>query len=130
MHAATDRGLAVRVERGGRLVQDEQLRGVDEGAGDRDALALAAGQAGAALADARLHPLRQRANEIPRLRGAECGFHVSGGQSGVAQRDVREHAFVEQQHLLRHVADRVSPRLKIDGGQGNAVDMDAAAIGL
>ena len=49
-----DRRLDLRIERRGRLVQDQDRRVLEEDAGDRDALALAAGELDAALADMRV----------------------------------------------------------------------------
>ena len=46
-----DRRLDLRVERAGRLVEDEDRRILEEEAGDGDALALAAGELHPALAD-------------------------------------------------------------------------------
>ena len=48
---ALDAGLGLHVERAGRLVEDQDRRVLEDGAGDGDALALAARQRGAALAD-------------------------------------------------------------------------------
>src|SRR3546814_3568113 len=47
---AADVALGLRIERGGHLVEDEQLRPAGERAGKRNALALAARQLGALLA--------------------------------------------------------------------------------
>ena len=49
-----DRRLDLRIERRGRLVEDQDRRILEHHAGDRDALALAAGQLDAALADMRV----------------------------------------------------------------------------
>ena len=46
--------LGRRVERAGRLVEDQDRRILQQRAGDRQALALAAGKRGAALADQRV----------------------------------------------------------------------------
>ena len=46
-----DRGLDLAVERRGRLVEHQDRRVLEDHAGDGDALALAAGQLDAALAD-------------------------------------------------------------------------------
>src|SRR5437879_3234349 len=54
-----DRGLALRVDRGERLVQDQDRRVAQERAGDRDALALAGGETHPALAHHGLVSLRQ-----------------------------------------------------------------------
>ena len=54
-----DRLLGAAVERAGRLVQDQDRRVLEQGAGDRDALLLAARQLEPALADHRLIALRE-----------------------------------------------------------------------
>ena len=53
-----------RVERGGRLVEDEDARVLEQHAGQRDALLLAAGQLVAALADDRVVALGQLADAV------------------------------------------------------------------
>ena len=52
------------VERRGRLVEQQQRRVAQQGAGDGDALALAAREARAALAEIGVEPLRQPAQEF------------------------------------------------------------------
>ena len=52
VEARLDLGLGLGVEGGGGLVEEEDFRVPEEGAGDGDALLLAAGDADAALADA------------------------------------------------------------------------------
>ena len=54
-----DRFLGAAVERAGRLVEDQDRRVLEQGAGDRDALLLAARQLEPALADHRFIALRQ-----------------------------------------------------------------------
>src|SRR5690349_18816879 len=49
LDVATDRQLGFRIERAGRFVEDEQLWLMDQRPGQRDALALAAGEHRAAL---------------------------------------------------------------------------------
>ena len=51
VEALLDRRLDLRIERARRLVEDEDRRVLEEDAGDGDALALAAGELRAALAD-------------------------------------------------------------------------------
>src|SRR3546814_1782925 len=68
-----DRPLVRGVEMGGRLVQD-QYRGIlEEGAGDRDTLALAAREAGAALADRRVQAVGQSCDELRQRRVLDRG---------------------------------------------------------
>ena len=56
--------LALGIERRGRLVEQQQRRVAQDRARDRDALALAARQRDAALADRRVVALRQPADEL------------------------------------------------------------------
>ena len=56
--------LALVVERAGRLVEDQDARIGDQRAGDGDALALAARQAAAALADDGVVALGQLEDEV------------------------------------------------------------------
>ena len=57
-----------RVERRGRLVEQQDRRRLEDRARDGDALLLAARQLQAALADLRLVAVRQRADEVVDLR--------------------------------------------------------------
>src|SRR5271155_5446140 len=65
-HVLLDDPLALVVERARRLVEDQDSRVHDQGAGDRDALALAARKCGAAFADDRVVALRQFEDEVVR----------------------------------------------------------------
>src|SRR3989475_427493 len=59
-----DHELALRVEVRGRLVEDQDRRILEERAGDRDPLALAAGEAHAPLADERVVTVGARQGEV------------------------------------------------------------------
>ena len=59
VHGVLDQGLRLAVETRGRLIEDQDRRIGQEGARDRDPLALAAGELHAALADQRGVALRQ-----------------------------------------------------------------------
>ena len=61
-----DLALGVDVERRGRLVEDQDRRRLEDGAGDGDALLLAAGEFQAALADLGLVAVGQRLDEVGR----------------------------------------------------------------
>ena len=61
--AALDRRLGARVDRGGGVVEDQDPRVGEQGAGDRDPLALAAGEGQAALADQGLVAVGKVADE-------------------------------------------------------------------
>ena len=62
--------LRFGVERGGRLVEDQNRRVLQQRARDRDPLALAAREPLAALADRRVVAVRQRRDEVVRVGGA------------------------------------------------------------
>ena len=61
--------LGFVVERGRGLVEDQDRRVLQHRARDRDALALAAGQQRAVLADRRVHALRQAVDEFAGVGG-------------------------------------------------------------
>ena len=73
VEARLDRGLDLGIERGGRLVQHQDRRVLQDHARDGDALALAARKLHAALADLRViavpvAPVLQIDDEVMRLR--------------------------------------------------------------
>ena len=67
------------VDRGGGVVEDQHARVGEQRAGDRHALALAAGQRQPALADARVEALRQARDEVVGLRAARGRFDLRRG---------------------------------------------------
>src|SRR5690606_8375459 len=71
--------LALAVERAGGFVQDEDGRVLEEGAGDGDALALSAGEGGAALADHGGVAFGQRLDEVGDVRAAGGGADLFVG---------------------------------------------------
>ena len=79
-----DQLLRFAVERGGRLVEQQQRGVLQEGAGDGDALALPARQADAAISDQRVEPLRQLLDELAaagRFRGLPDLVVVASGRA-------------------------------------------------
>jgi hypothetical protein len=104
-HDAVERGLDVAlgfgVERRGGFVEDEDRRVLQQRPGDGQALALAAGEQHAVLADQGVEALRQPVDELAgegRLGGA---LDVGARRAGeVAVGDVAGHRVVEQRHLL------------------------------
>jgi hypothetical protein len=103
--------LGGRVERGGRLVEDQHLGLVIEGPGDGHALALATRQSCAALAQHRVEPARQPAHELGELGQGERGGHAPVVDVGVAhaEGDVAADRVVEEERLLGDVADVALP---------------------
>ena len=98
--------LGFIVERRGRLVEHQDRRVADDGAGDRQALALAARQRHAVFADRRLVAVRLLADEVVGL-GDPCGLLDLGvGRVGAAVADVVADRAFEQIGLLRDIGDR------------------------
>ena len=119
-----DQGLAFRIERAGRLVQDQDARVVHQGAGDRQALPLAAGQVGRAFLDQRLIAVRQALDEL-RGAGQPGGMdRVRQRQAGAAGQDVFRDRAAEQEVLLQHHAEVAAQMRQVDVAQIDAVDAD------
>ncbi|CAA9321894.1 MAG: hypothetical protein AVDCRST_MAG40-1504, partial [uncultured Gemmatimonadaceae bacterium] len=125
-----DDGLRARVDRGGRLVEDEDRRVLEEGAGHRDALALAARQARPALAEEGVVALGQGGDEVVRVRGARGLLHleVRGLQAAVA--DVVADGAREQEGLLVDDADLRPQAVEGQVAHVAAVEQHAAAGGV
>ena len=83
-----DPRLGGGVQRAGRLVQDQDRRVLQQRAGDRQALALAAGQRRAALADHRVVALRLAHDEVVRFGHAAGLFQLRLGRVGPADQQV------------------------------------------
>jgi hypothetical protein len=75
--------LGRRVDRRGRLVEDQDARVDEQRAGDRDALPFAAGERLAAFADQRVVAVRQAQDEFVGVRGARGGDDLGARRSGL-----------------------------------------------
>ena len=98
--------LGLRIQGGGGLVQYQYGRVLQEGTGDGEALALAAGQEHAVIAHQRLVAVRQLVDElggIGALRRLRYGALARPLQRPIA--DVARHSVVEQGHLLADDGD-------------------------
>ena len=124
--AVADLRLGRRVDRRGRVVEDQDARVDDERARDRDALALAAGERDPALADHRVVAVRQRLDELVRLREARRALDLLVGRVGASERDVLAHRRREEERVLRDHADRAPQRGELHVADVGAVDRDAA----
>ena len=92
--------LAFGIERAGGFIEQQNRRFGDKRAGQRDALALAAGEIAAALACRRVPAARQAVDEIARGGLGRLADLVVGGARS-AERDVLAHRGVEQECVLR-----------------------------
>ena len=128
LQSRLDAALGFAVQGGGRLVQDQDRRILEQRPGDGHPLPLAAGQHQAILSHRRVQAFRQLLNEVVRMGAADGladGLRVRIGQGAVG--DVGAKAVVEQGHLLRHEGD-----LATQAGQAivlhrNAIDPHFAA---
>ena len=121
-----DQFLAFGVQCAGRLVEQQQRRPAQQGAGDGDALALTARQPGAAFAHEGVEAVRQGAEEglgigvarrFPQFVLACVPIAVA---EVVASRGGEDHRF------LRHHGDAAADVGRIGVTQIDAVDEDAA----
>src|SRR5437762_3535681 len=100
------RFLRARVERRGGFVEDQDAGILQQGARDRHALLLAAGELQAALAHHGFVSPRKRFDEVVDMRRARGfdDFGIARFRPPVA--DVVQDAVVEEHRVLRHDADR------------------------
>ena len=122
-----DRFLGFAVERGGRLVEQQDRRILQERARDGDALALAAGQFHAAVADHGRQPFRQGLDEIAARRDRRAQ-HLVVGRLRPAVADVLQDRAMKQRNVLRHHGDRCAQAFLRDPRDILAVDHDAALL--
>jgi hypothetical protein len=88
--------LAFGVQRGGRLVQQQQRRVAQDGPCDRDALTLAAGQGDAALAQFGFNPPRQPTDEFAGVGEGRRVFDLDIAGEGPSKPDVLPRACSEE----------------------------------
>ena len=120
------RGLAIPVEARVRLVEHDHARPAVERPGKPDALALAAGEMAAGLADFGIVALRQGQDHLVHaggLRGGDHRVRIRIAKPG----DVLSHRAGEQLDILRQVADVPADQVDVPGEQVGAVETHAAA---
>src|SRR3989344_4412766 len=103
--------FALTIERRGRLVEQEYRRVFQYCAGNWDALAFAAGELDAALADHRAVAGRKPGDEVVRLRELRRFDDFLFGCARISVCDVLADGAVEEQRLLRHDRDGVAEAL-------------------
>ena len=110
LHGLLDQHLAFAVQAGRGLIQDQDGRVREEGASDRHALALAAGQLHAALAHHRVIALGQAHDEVVRAGLPRRVLDLGLRRAGPAVGDVLGQRAVEQDGLLLHDRDLTAQR--------------------
>jgi hypothetical protein len=127
-----DAVLGLGIEGGGGLVEDEELRLVVEGAGEADALALAAGEADAAFADDCFKATGKTVLDESEDLGGGGGAFEGGGVDflfGQAEGDVGGDRVIDEEDFLRHVTDAAAPCAALVGAERGVIDKDAAGAG-
>ena len=117
-----------RVHAGGGFVEDQDLRLVGQGAGERDELLLAGGERRAALADFFVEALGQGADEVGEV-------HVFGGLFDVcvlnalgAEADISADGSAEQEWILKDDAEAAAQVGEVHFFDIDAVDSDGAFL--
>ena len=128
LHGLLDQHLAFAVQAGRGLIQDQDGRVREEGARDRHALALAAGQLHAALAHHRVIALGQAHDEVVRAGLPRRVLDLGLRRAGPAVGDVLGQRAVEQDGLLLHDRDLTAQRGLLRLGDVLSVDQDAAFV--
>lgn len=125
-----DNALALIVERGGRLVHNEDRRIFEEDASNADSLFLSAGEFDTALSDIGVKAGVELHNEFIRT-GEPCGMnHFLKGCAGLPVLNIVEDGAGEQVHILFDDADILSqtfeckfPNILAVNGDGSARDI-------
>src|SRR5262249_33669134 len=97
--------LAFRVDIAGGFVKHQDRRIIEDRTSDRHALAFAAGQAGAALAEPGVVAERRVEDEVVSLSGLRGGDGLLGRAFGHAIDQVLPDRAAEEEWLLEHTAD-------------------------
>ena len=110
--------LALGVEGAGGLVEDEDGRVFEYGAGYGEALALAAAEVEAAVADGGVVALFHEGDKLVGMCHL-CGTsHVVDAVVGTAEGDVVGHGVVEEDAVLRHKAYLCAEAVDVEAGEG------------
>ena len=130
-----DRKLDFAVQGRGGFVEHQDRRVLQHHARYRHALALAAGELDAALADVRVVaraalPVLQSDYELVRLRFARGRAHLCVARAGAAIADIGGDRAMQERGVLRHHADRRAQAFLRDAADVLPVDADAAVLQL
>ena len=125
-----DQRLVVRVQVGGRFVENHQRRVLQKGAGDGDPLPLAPAEARALLADLGVVPTGQPDDERMSVGRTRRFFERTGRCVGPRQADVVGDGPLKEVRLLGDPGQLRTPGVRVQPGQGGAADEDLPAIRL
>ena len=129
IEAVLDHGFGLGVEGAGGFVEDEDAGVGEDGAGDGDALALAAGELDAALAYDGVVLLGETLGELVDAGDAAGVHELLFGGVGATEEDVFADGAVEEERLLQDDSQLLAVAAEADGCEVNAVHEDLAAGG-
>jgi hypothetical protein len=125
-----DQLLRLRVQPGGRLVQNQDRQIADQRPRNRNALPLPPGQRHAALAHDRVVAIRHLVDKLRRIRLFRRAFDLLHGRARFAVRDVGGDRPVKKQRLLQHEADLLAQRRLLELSYVESVDLHRAGGGV
>ncbi len=121
-------GFVLGIEGAGGFVEQQQAGVAHDGAGDGDALALAAGKAHAFFAQVGVEPIGQGFDEGEGGGGLRGGAHFFIRRVGLAGADVGPGIGGEDDGVLRHHADMAAPLARVEGADIVPIDADDAEL--
>ena len=130
IEGALDRRFGFVVHRGGGFIEDQHRWVLEDGAGQGDALSLAAREPLAPFAHDRVVPLGQGLDEAGGLGQLCSPLDGGAGRIEAAVGDVLGHRAVEQEHLLAHQADGPAQIRQLQIPDRQAIEQDLALLQL
>ena len=127
-HVLLNDPFALVVERGGRLIQDQNAGICHKRPGDRDALTLAPREIGAPFFNHRVVALRQLGDKFVRASEASRMHNHHTRHGGVAKRDVLMDRAVEKNVLLQDDTDLPAQPAGIELGNVDAIEHHLARL--
>src|SRR5215467_575529 len=97
--------LGFGIERSRRLVEQDDRRVLEQGACNGDALALAAGELQAVLADWGVVPAGERRDEVVRISGLGGDDDLGLARAQTPERDILAHRAAKQENILPDIGD-------------------------
>ena len=123
-------GFVLYIQRGGRLVQQNNGGVFQQGAGNRNTLAFTPGQSRAIFAHHRQVSLRQTLNKVIALGGPGCGHNLLICGVLAAQTDISHDGIVEQHHILEHNGIVLQQCFRVHRGDVHAAHSNAAFLNV
>ena len=126
MECGADQLVRLGVDGAGRIVENQNLRLLQQRTGDAQALALSAGHIGAALLDVRVVLIGEFLNESIGLRELRGMANLFIGGVRVAPAQVFGNSAGEQHVLLQHHGHLIAQRLNVIVAHVHAADLERA----